>query len=210
MDRRDWDARYDGRELLSSAEPNIFLARFAGDLPPGRALDLACGAGRNAVWLAEHGWDVTGVDYSSVALAKARDLATARGAEVSWVEADLLDYRPPVAGFDLVVVLYLQLPAPQRREVLRRAAGAVSAGGFLFVVGHDTANLGEGVGGPQDPAVLFTPADLVADLAGLPLETERAERVHRQVERDDLRGVAIDALVVARPIGWPASSWAGN
>jgi SAM-dependent methyltransferase len=210
MDRRDWDDRYTGRELIWSIEPNVFLARFAADLPPGRALDLACGEGRNAVWLAERGWEVTGVDYSAVALAKAREMATARSVEARWVEANLLDYRPPVRAFDLVMVLYLHLPAAQRREVLRRAAGAVASGGFLFVVGHDSTNLGQGVGGPQDPAVLFTPAEIVAELGGLPLEAERAERVRRPVERRDLRGVTIDALVVARSVGLPVPTRCGG
>lgn len=198
MEQRDWDARYAGAELVWSAEPNVFLARFVDGLRPGRALDLACGEGRNAIWLAEQGWEVTGVDYSPVALSKARDLATARGVDVQWVEADLLDYRPPAATFDLVAVLYLQLPATQRRQVLRAAGGAVAPEGFLFVVGHDSTNLVQGIGGPKDPAVLFTSTDVVADLDGLPLAIEWAEPVRREVERGEQRGVAIDALVTAR------------
>jgi len=201
MEPRDWDARYAGRESEPSRPPNAFLADFAGELLPGRAIDLACGAGRNAVWLAERGWDVTGVDFSPVALERARTMASARGVRVSWLEANLLDYQPPAAAFDLAVVSYLQLPAPQRRKVLRRAAEAVARRGFLFVVGHDTANLTDGVGGPREPGVLFTPSDVVADLAGISVEVVRAERVRRQVDRDDLRGAAIDALVVARHDG---------
>ena len=91
MDRADWDERYAGSELLWSAEPNRFLVAETAGLTPGRALDLACGEGRNAVWLARRGWQVTGVDYSEVAIEKARRLASARKANVDWVVADLLD-----------------------------------------------------------------------------------------------------------------------
>jgi len=164
-------------------------------MAPGRALDLACGAGRNAVWLAERGWTVTGVDFSDVALENARRLAAERGVEVEWVEGDLLEWRPS-GEFDLVAVLYLQLPAEERRAVLARAAAAVAPGGTLLVVGHDLQNLNGGHGGPKDPAVLFTPDDVAAELPGL--EIEKAERVLRPVATEDGEVQAIDALVRAR------------
>jgi 2-polyprenyl-3-methyl-5-hydroxy-6-metoxy-1,4-benzoquinol methylase len=109
--REDWNARYAQKELLWTAEPNRLLAAEVASLEPGRALDVACGEGRNAVWLAERGWRVTGVDFADVALTKAAELAAARGVEVEWVPADVLEYEPPARSFDLVVVLYLQLPA---------------------------------------------------------------------------------------------------
>ena len=93
MDRGDWNERYSGSELLWTATPNRFLVAEASGLEPGRALDLACGEGRNAVWLVERGWQVTGVDFSDVAIEKARELAAARGVEGEWLAADLADYR---------------------------------------------------------------------------------------------------------------------
>jgi SAM-dependent methyltransferase len=123
MDSADWDRRYAGRELLWSSEPNRFLVQQAESLTPARALDLACGEGRNAMWLAQRGWQVTGVDFSAVGIEKARQLEDARGVHVEWVTADLLDYRPEPQGFDLVIVFYLQLPAEQRTPILRAAAG---------------------------------------------------------------------------------------
>lgn len=194
--REDWNRRYAERELLWSAEPNRRFAEEVAALEPGRALDLGCGEGRNAVWLAERGWRVTGVDFSEVALAKAARLAEDRDASVDWVLADLLDYRPPARRFDLVALLYLQLPAPERTLVLGRAAAAVAPGGRLFVLGHHTRNLAEGHGGPKDAAVLFTPEDVTADLADLVVE--RAETVERQVPLEDGAACAIDALVLAR------------
>ena len=88
-------------------------------LAPGRALDLACGSGRNAVWLAEQGWTVTGVDFSDVALEQARGLAAERGVEVEWLDADLREWVPDPGAFDLVVVLYLQLPAEELDPICR-------------------------------------------------------------------------------------------
>jgi SAM-dependent methyltransferase len=190
--RDDWNRRYAGSELLWTGEPNRFLVAETDALPPGRALDLACGEGRSAVWLAERGWDVTGVDFADVGLDKARGLAAARGVDPTWVQADLLEYDPPREAFDLVAILYLQLPADERARVLRAAAAAVAPGGTLLVVAHDRSNLEHGHGGPQDARVLATPEEVAADLDGL--EVERAA----VVERRDGDLVALDLLVRAR------------
>jgi SAM-dependent methyltransferase len=205
MNSEEWNRRYAGDELLWSARPNRFLVAEVSGLAPGRALDLACGEGRNAVWLAEQGWQATGVDFSDRALGKARELAAARGVEASWVQADLLDYRPEQRAYDLVIVLYLQVPAPERGRVLRAAADAVTPEGTLLVVGHDRSNLEHGHGGPQHPAVLYTADDVVADLDGTGLEIERAEVVRRPVETPGGERIALDVLVRAsrRPTGQP-------
>ena len=195
MNREHWDERYGTEELIWKAEPNRFLVEELDALAPGRALDVACGEGRNAVWLASKGWRVTGADFSRAGLAKAQRLATGRGVEVTWVEADVVEWRPPTASFDLVVVMYLHLPAEQRRRALAHAAAALAPGGVLLVVGHDTSNLLKGTGGPQDPAVLFTPEEIVEDLSGLRIE--RAEQVKRTVVSDAGETTAIDALVRA-------------
>jgi SAM-dependent methyltransferase len=198
MTSEDWDRRYAGSELLWTAEPNRFLVAETSGLAPGRALDLACGEGRNAVWLAEQGWQVTGVDFSPVALAKAEELAQARGVDVEFVRSDLAAWEPGRGGHDLVVVLYLQLPAAQRRPVLRNAAAALAPGGILLVVAHDSSNPEHGWGGPQDPAVLYSPADVVADLEPAGLEIERADVVERPVETPEGQRTALDLLVRVR------------
>ncbi len=193
MEREDWNRRHGESGQLFGVDPNRFLVAEVDGLAPGRALDLACGAGRNAVWLAGQGWQVTGVDFSDVAIDNARRLAGDRGVAVEWLVADLVDWEPPAHAFDLIVVLYLHLPAEERRPIIRRAAAALAGGGTILVVGHHSANIAEGTGGPQDPCVLFTAEDLAADLEGL--DVEKAERVIRPVEgeRD-----AVDALVRAR------------
>ena len=195
MDAEGWNRRYATSELIWTAEPNRFLVEQVGELPPGRALDLGAGEGRNAVWLASRGWQVTAVDFSDVGLDKARRLAEAANATVELVCADATE--PVDRRYDLVIVLYLHLPAEQRRTAYVNAAGAVAPGGTLLVVGHDLANLTDGTGGPQDPGVLLTPDDVVADLAGTGLRIERAERVQRTVTTDDGPRIAIDSLVRA-------------
>ena len=193
--REDWNERYAQKELVWTAEPNRRFAAEVEGLEPGRALDLACGEGRNAVWLAEHGWRVTGVDFSDVALAKAAELAASRGVEVDWVVADVLDYRPEARAFDLAAVLYLQLPRVELLQALESAAGAVAPGGTLLVLGHDTTNLTQGHGGPKDASVLYTAADVVPALGDLVVD--RAEAVERTVPLADGEAVAIDAFVRA-------------
>jgi 2-polyprenyl-3-methyl-5-hydroxy-6-metoxy-1,4-benzoquinol methylase len=194
--RKDWDARYAQKDLLWSAEPNRLFAAEVDGLRPGRALDLACGEGRNAIWLAERGWRVTGVDFSEVAISKARALAESRGAEVEWVVADVLEHEPERGAFDLVAVLYLQLPRDEMLHAVRTADGAVAPGGTLVVLGHDTTNLTRGHGGPKDESVLYTADDLTPELRDLVVE--RAEAVERTVSRPDGEAVAIDAFVRAR------------
>ncbi|MFJ2863426.1 class I SAM-dependent methyltransferase [Kitasatospora sp. NPDC087314] len=204
MDSQDWDDRYAASELVWGVEPNRWVVRELTGRTPGHALDLATGEGRNAIWLATQGWEVTGLDYSAVALERAERLTADLPDEVAdrltWRHGDARSHEAPAAGYDLVLVAYLQVPAEDRRAVLRRAAAALAPGGTLLVVGHDLSNLTEGVGGPQDPAVLFTPQDVLADLADQGLRTVRAERVYRTVgaepgHRGEGGGVAVDALV---------------
>jgi len=198
VDSHQWDARYSGDEYEWSMHPNQFVAAELDGMPPGRALDLAAGEGRNSVWLAERGWRVTAVDFSRVGLAKGRQLSAARGVDggqVEWVEADLSTYHPARSSFDLVLIAYLQVDAALRGRVLAGAAAALVPGGTLLVVGHDLANLTEGTGGPSSPEVLYTPAAITAALPGLRII--RAERVRRTVDRDGTRAIAVDTLVRA-------------
>lgn len=202
MDSQRWDDRYSTEDLIWHAEPNRSLVQQVAGLVPGRAADLACGEGRNALYLAEHGWQVTAVDFSGVALDKAGRLAAGRGATIDFVHADVLRWSAPPAGFDLVVVMYLQLPSGPRQQALRRAASAVAPGGTLLVVAHDPANLTEGVGGPQDPALLYGASDVVTELGDLAVL--EAGQVRRPVLSATGDMEAVDCLVRAvRPAPRP-------
>lgn len=205
MDREAWDAKYGAApDLVWSAAPNRFVVDELAPLPPGTAIDLAAGEGRNAVWLAERGWRVTAVDFSVVAAERGRRLADDRGVSVEWVVADLASYVPKPDAFDLVLIVYLQLTADELAHVLRRAAAGLAPGGTLLVIGHDLANLTAGVGGPQDPRVLLTPETVTAPLEGL--RVERAGTVRRPVPVADRIVDALDTVVRAVRPNNPARS----
>ncbi|MEV4482975.1 class I SAM-dependent methyltransferase [Micromonospora coxensis] len=196
MDSTEWDARYAAApELVWTAEPNRFVVEATADLPPGDALDLAAGEGRNAVWLAGRGWRVTAVDFSPVAVDRGRDLAARRGVPVRWRVGDVTTDLPEPDRYDLVVVAYLHLPPAQRTVALAGARAALRPGGTIVVVGHDRANLDGGVGGPRDPEILLTPEAVVDGLDGL--RVRRAETVRRPVIVDGTTRDALDTLVVA-------------
>jgi SAM-dependent methyltransferase len=192
--REDWDRRYAAAETVWSAKPNRFLVAEVAELPPGRALDLACGEGQNAIWLAGRGWQVTGVDFSEVAVSKARARAEREGVAADFLCADLLEYEPAAGSYELVLLLYFHLPPDGLRLVLGHARAGLAAGGTMVVLGHDRSNMTDGVGGPSDPSVHYTPAEIARELPSL--EIEKAERVLRDVEGEDRP--AIDALVRAR------------
>jgi SAM-dependent methyltransferase len=188
-----WDERHSARDPIESHEPDPTLAEVAGALAPGRAIDLAAGDGRNAIWLAAKGWDVTAVDFSGVAIERATAAGQAANVTVRWVHADLLEWRPEPRSFDLVALMVLHLPPDERAGIYAHAAEAVAPGGRLLVVGHDRSNLTDGAGGPQDPDVVFTAAEIARDLVGF--EVERAEILRRDL--GDGRS-ALDAVLVAR------------
>ncbi|MDH6287655.1 MULTISPECIES: class I SAM-dependent methyltransferase [Rhodococcus] len=195
MDAAAWDERYSQSDLVWGAPPNAVVVERVTSLPRGRALDLACGEGRNAHWLATRGWEVTGLDYSAVAVDKARRVA----AEAPRSVRERLDYRvadvtdTDLGGeYDLVLMIYLHLAPEERLQVVNRAISALKPDGILMILGHDAVNLSQGVGGPQDAEILYTPDDLVNSFGGQ-LSVDVAERRFRETDA----GTAIDALVVA-------------
>lgn len=188
MDAEQWDERYAASDLVWSAEPNAFVVALVDDLRPGTAIDLAAGEGRNALWLADNGWQVTAVDFSAVAVERGR--ARPGGDRVDWQVADVTSYVPS-EQFDLVLVCYLHLPRATMRQVLGKAASWVAPQGRLVVIGHAVRNLSEGVGGPDD-ADRLQDEELYAEAAGN-LVVERLE----EVERDTPNGTAIDVVLRA-------------
>jgi ubiquinone/menaquinone biosynthesis C-methylase UbiE len=185
----EWDQRY-AETRQWSAEPNRLVAELLTDVPPGEAVDLAAGEGRHALWLAGRGWRVTAVDFSEVGLARGREQDSVGG--VAWVTADVTTWTAEPASLDLVLVAYLHLPEPEISNLLTRAVGWLRPGGRLLVLGHDSANIEHGVGGPQDPAILHS-VDRLTDVAAH-LDVERLE----QVRRETPAGTALDTLLWGR------------
>ena len=194
MDADSWDERYAAGEYVWTVTVNRFVEEHLRDLPPGRAVDLGAGEGRNAVWLARQGWDVTAVDFSAAGLEKGRRLAADHGVAVTFVEADATTWAPdePV---DLVVLAYLQLPGPARRTVLEHAATWLRPGGRVFVIAHDQRNVAEGHGGPPAVEVCYDADETVTALTGLTIE--QAGIVERVVGDGPDAPVALDTLVLA-------------
>jgi SAM-dependent methyltransferase len=196
VDRDAWNAAYAAAELVWGVEPNRFVAAHLGELPPGRALDVACGEGRNAIWLAQRGWQVTAIDFADAAVEKGRKLASAEGVTIDWLVDDATAWQPAREAFDLVVVSYLQLGPEARHDVWARLAGAVAPGGTLFVIAHDVRNVTDGAGGPRDPTVCYPADDVTRYLDGF--DVAFAGEVFRPVAQPDGRARdAIDCLVQA-------------
>jgi SAM-dependent methyltransferase len=189
MNRNEWNQRYAAQPLLWKVDPGPFLSGEVSSLPPGRALDLGAGEGRNAIWLAQHGWRVTAVDFADVALDRGRRLAAEAGVgdRIEWVDADLTGFEPKPSSFDLILVLFVHPAADDRRRLLKRAAAALAPGGVILVVGYDTQNAVDGDEGVRNPALVFSAEEIAAELDGL--RVTRAEQLRV--------GNAYDAIVRA-------------
>ncbi|MGA5494763.1 class I SAM-dependent methyltransferase [Streptomyces cinereoruber] len=155
--RDEWDTRYSERQQLWSGQPNGALVAEVADLSPGRALDVGCGEGADAIWLARSGWDVTALEVSGVALARAAAHARDAGADVRWVHAGLAEAALPPGSFDLVSAQYPALLRTPDAAAERALLDAVAPGGVLLLVHH--AGMDEHRPEREDDA--FDPADYV-------------------------------------------------
>ncbi|TNM37576.1 class I SAM-dependent methyltransferase [Nocardioides albidus] len=165
-----WDERYGGSDRVWSGRPNQRLVEQVADLEPGTALDVACGEGADAVWLAKQGWRVTAVDVSQVALAKVAAHADEQGVgdrlRIGFYDA-LADPRP--AGrrtFDLVTVSFLHVPVPDFAAIYRGIAEAVAPGGRLLVTAHHPDDVATGARHDHGPGLMFEP-DRVLETLGV-------------------------------------------
>lgn len=191
MRAADWDQRYGETDSLWSSSPNLFVENRLASHEPGKGVDLACGEGRNAIWLAERGWSMTAVDFSSVAVERGRQ----RSSAVDFVVADVMDWEPGTP-LDLVLVSYLHLLDDDLRSLFTRARGWLSDGGEMFLIGHDRSNIEKGYGGPQEPEILWDVNTILGWLEGL--EVIEAQVVRRPVDDNGELRVARDALIRAR------------
>jgi SAM-dependent methyltransferase len=189
-----WDATYAERQTIWSGQPNAQLLAEVTDLSPGSALDVGCGEGADAVWLAQCGWDVTAVDISPLALDRARAHAADAGVSVTFEVRDLISAPPSPASYDLVSAQFFQLADPERSIFMRGLGDAVKPGGQLLIVGHClTPSMTPTLAGrfytPNEITALFSTGDWVTEVA----ETRERTAMHHG-EMTDL----IDAVVRLR------------
>lgn len=159
-----WDERYGSAERIWSGDPNPLLVATATGLAPGAALDVGCGEGADAIWLASRGWKVTAVDVSPVALDRAARHAAEAGVDVTWRPADVMSWEPEPARYDLVSAQFVHLPRPAREALHRRLAAAVRPGGTLLIVGHHPSDLETTIGRPRLPHLMYTAEEIAAVL----------------------------------------------
>jgi SAM-dependent methyltransferase len=168
--KESWDERYRSKERIWSGDPNPQLVAEIAGRPPGRALDVGCGEGADAIWLAGQGWAVVATDISSVALERAeqhvRDTDAAGSERIEWLQADLLASPPEPNSFDLVSSQFMQLPPELRTPLFTALIAAVRTGGTLLIVGHHPSDLESGVPRPPMPELFYTPEDIAALLDG--------------------------------------------
>lgn len=178
-DAQSWDDRYESQEQLWSGEPNGALVAEAAELPPGQALDVGCGEGADALWLAARGWQVTAIDISRVALERAAARAAGNGA-VSWTHADLSSHGLPSGAFDLVSAQYFPIEHDPKHTAVHNLLSSVAPGGTLLVVSHDLADFtAHHEHADFDPADYYQPSEIAAllDDEWSVLVNERRKRV---------------------------------
>jgi SAM-dependent methyltransferase len=205
-DREFWEERYRSVPQVWSGRPNTQLVDEVADLPPGTALDMACGEGGDALWLAARGWQVTAVDLAQAALDRVQQAATAAGPEIAarvrTVRADVAGWDPGEERYDLVTSHFLHLPPADRAVAFARLAEAVAPGGTLLVVAHHASDLETTIGRPDVPELFFAPQDVVAALAPGEWDVPVAEARPRTATDPDGREITIrDTVVRARRRG---------
>lgn len=200
FDESFWDERYRQHGSVWSRNPNPALVAEAASLRPGSALDVGSGEGADSIWLARHGWRVTAVDISSVALARAAERAAEEDATVAgriiWTHHDLTAMPPPAGTFDLVSAQFMHLPRAQRTELYHRLAASVAPGGTLLIVGHHPADLEAGIPRPSQPGLLFTAEEIAGELDPDEWEIDVCEARQRSVRDADGNSVTVTDSVL--------------
>jgi SAM-dependent methyltransferase len=198
MSWRDlWEARYAAEEYVFGVAPNDFLRERVDELPAGRALCLAEGEGRNAVFLAERGYEVHAVDLAAAGADKTRRLAADRGVTVNTVVADLAEFDLGHDQWHLIVAIFMHLPPNLRADVMRRVASALRPGGVFLMEAYTPDQIGRGTGGPPVAELTVPLADITHELR--PLELLHAVELEREVvEGSGHTGAAAVVQIIAR------------
>jgi SAM-dependent methyltransferase len=169
-----WDKRYSEDEFAYGERPNDFLAENVGSLPPGgKVLCLADGEGRNSFFLAQKGFQVTGVDFSEVGMAKAQAKSQAAGLEIDYVVADLDQYSLGESKWDAIVSIFAHFPVPLRHKVHGHIATALKPGGVFLLEAYRPEQFEYKTGGPPDLSMMMESKLLQNEIPGLKVEYSR-------------------------------------
>jgi SAM-dependent methyltransferase len=196
-DSTTWAERYAATAMVWDTTPNQFVVEACRKLPPGRALDLGAGEGRNAIWLAGRGWTVTAVDFASIAVGRISSRAALQNVTVNAIVENALTYRPKPASLELILLSYLQLPLDQLRKLFANVTPGLVPGGRVVLVAHDLSNLTTGYGGPQNVEVLASASEVSGLAKSAGLIVQRAEVVRREVTTDTGIRYAADQVIEA-------------
>ncbi len=193
-----WESRYDTDAYVYGTAPNDFLAATVAELPPGRTLCIADGEGRNGVYLATLGHEVTSVDMTESGMAKAARLAKTTGVELTTVVADLAEYDFGEQRWDLIVSIFAHTPPDIRGRVHGAIAQALAPGGRLILEAYTPDQIGRGTGGPKVPELTMTLAGLSQELTGMEILTGE-EKIRSVIEGPGHTGDGAVVQVVATP-----------
>ncbi|RYF27917.1 MAG: class I SAM-dependent methyltransferase [Comamonadaceae bacterium] len=202
--RTFWGQRYAAPGYAYGTEPNAFLVQHLPALhalPTGaRVLCLADGEGRNGVWLAQQGYQVTSLDIAPEGCAKARALAQERQVALTVLAADVTQHDLGDAAWDAIVSIFLHLPPGARRRLHQSVCKALRPGGFFLWEAYAPAQLGQTTGGPQTAALLPPLADVVHDFADAPRDIRHQWAGWREVQEGALHSGqgAVTQLIVQR------------
>ena len=177
-----WDERYNDKEYVYGTDPNDFLKETVASLKisSGKCLLLADGEGRNGVFMAEQGFDVTSVDYSAPGLEKAQSLAQARNVKITTVQADLANYEMGTEQWDCIVGIHCHFPPPIRAKVLAALPGSLKPGGYFLLECYTPEQIKNGTGGPPSPDFMYS-KQILGDALDGQLEVTRNEELEREV-----------------------------
>jgi len=200
MDNTAWVKKYDTDNYVYTTDVNQFVVELCGGLEPGKAIDVAGGEGRNAVWLAEQGWTVEVIDFAPNALAKARKLAEERGVaeHVLTTEASALEFEAQLAPVDLALVAYLHIYSHQFAQAMAKTVAAIRPGGHLMGVWHALENLQFNSHGPQNPDSLPSVESLSKLCTELGLEVLTLENRDGKVRTDEGPKPSVTVVLLAR------------
>ena len=200
MDSQDWDTRYKSADNIWSLSPNEFVAQYLEHLPTGSMIDLAGGEGRNALWFASRGWQVENVEFSKIALGKFCDRAEKENLQALCraTHADVTeDIQFALQNVDLGVIAYLHIESTGLTKAIQSLVSNIKPGGTFFGIWHARENLVDGFGGPQDPEVIPTKAEIQEALVASGISGASIELKERRVNVGEEIKTAIDLVVLA-------------